>query len=466
MRKALIWMAAGLMAMQVAPAAAESFGDALASAYKNSDLLAQNQAVLRAADEDVAVAVAALRPVISWLNQATWSNGESVSLFGGKSWSNSLSDTIQISASMTLYDWGRGQVGVEVAKQTVLATEEALKNVEQQVLLNAAQAYVNVTLQQEMVAMQQSNVRLITEDLRATQDRFDVGEVTKTDVSQAQAQLAAAKAQLAASEGALALARESYKAAVGHYPGNLAPLPRAPHLPKSLNDAQAIAAKTNPSILSAQYQVKAADLRVELTKLQMQPTVTGSAAIGETVTGSGASLDTFLNSQKLSLTLNQTIYAGGQLSALYRKSMDAQDSARSGLELTAVQVAQSVGNAWANLGVAAASISAGDQQINAAQAALDGVRQEAAVGSRTTLDVLNAEQALLSAKAARLQAVANLYNGQYSLLANMGLMTASYLNLGIPTYDPKLYYDAVKNAPATSTQGAKLDKIMKLMGRD
>ena len=161
-----------------------------------------------------------------------------------------------------------------------------------------------------------------------------------------------------------------------------------------------------------------------------------------------------------------TLYGGGQLSALYRQSLNSQDASRFGLAQTAVGVAQGVGNAWSNLAVASASIAASDQQVAAAQAALDGVRQEFAVGSRTTLDVLNAQQAVLSAESAQLQAHANLNNGQYSLLSSMGLMTADHLKLGVPIYDPKAYFKAVQNGPVTSTQGRKLDSIMKLMGRD
>jgi outer membrane protein len=462
MRKTWLLMTAAVMAISTASAQAETFGDALASAYKNSNLLEQNQAVLRAADEDVAVAMAALRPVLQFVSSTGYSHKQSISLFGGTSWSESFSESLQLNAQMTLYDFGRADAGIEVAKETVLATEQSLRNVEQQVLLAAVQAYVNVTLQTEMVAMQQSNVRLITKDLRATQDRFDVGEVTRTDVAQAESQLASAKAQLAASEGQLALAREAYKATVGHYPSSLSPLPRAPKLPRNLTEATAVALKTNPQILAAQHQSKAADLRVAQSKANLQPEIVGQAGLGRTYLDTGDSLDSI----GASVTLSQTLYAGGQLSAFYRKSLNAQDSALAAVQQSGVTVAQGVGNAWANLSVAAASISAGDQQVAAAQAALDGVRQEAAVGSRTTLDVLNAEQALLNAKATRLQAVANLANGEYSVLFAMGLLTADHLGLGIPLYDPQAYYDAVKNGPATSAQGAKLDKILKLMGRD
>ena len=466
-------MAAGLLAAQAVAGQAETLGDALASAYKASNLLANKQALLRASDEDLATAVAAIRPVISWMNQASYSvyQYKQTSLVSTPSgpmavssmaYTNNLKDLLSLSAQLTLYDFGRSQAGIDVAHQTVLSTEEALTEVEQQVLLAAAQAYVQVTVQTQMVAMQQSNVELVSQDLKAAKDKFDVGEVTMTDVSQAEAQLASAKAQLAAAQGQLALARESYKAAVGHYPGKLSPLPPAPNLPKTLAEAQKIALATNPQLLSVKYQVSAADAQVTLAKANMLPTLVGQAQIGDTF-NEGAQPT---NANSLSITMNQTIYAGGKLSALYRKSLDQQDAARAALAQQAVTVSQGVGNAWSGIDVARVSIAAGDQQVVAAQAALDGTKQEAAVGSRTTLDVLNADQVLLNAKAGRLQSVANLYNGQYSLLAAMGLMTAKYLKLGIPTYDPQAYYNAVKNAPATAGRGARLDKILKLMGRN
>ena len=135
-----------------------------------------------------------------------------------------------------------------------------------------------------------------------------------------------------------------------------------------------------------------------------------------------------------------------------------------GLHQTSVQVAQNVGNAWANLAVSAASIDASSQQITAAQAAFDGVREEASLGARTTLDVLDAEQELLDARAARLQAEARRYTGIYQLLSTMGLLTVDHLKLGIPTFDPAAYYNAVKTAPATSAQGRRLDKILEKIG--
>jgi outer membrane protein len=169
--------------------------------------------------------------------------------------------------------------------------------------------------------------------------------------------------------------------------------------------------------------------------------------------------------ETIGITMDQTIYAGGRLASGVRKAIAQSQSAHAGLLQTGVNVEKEVGRAWSNILVASASIKAGDQQIAAAQAAYDGVKQEAELGSRTTLDVLDAEQNLLQAKASRLQAAANLYVSQYRLLSAMGQLTAEKLNLGIPTFDPEAYLNAVKHAPAHSAQGAKLDRILKSIGK-
>jgi outer membrane protein len=440
------------MTVGAVQAGAETLADALVSAYRNSHLLDQNQAVLRAADEDVAVAVSSLRPVLSYTAQA----GYSFSSRDGRTLQDDLSASLTLSAEILLLDFGRRELGIAIAKASVLATRQALVNVEQQVLLATVQAYVDVRLANEIVALRQSNVRLITQELRAAQDRFEVGEVTRTDVAIAEARLAASRSALAAAEGNLMVAREAYKAATGAYPGRLAALPATPKLPKSLEDAQAVARRTHPLILQAMEQVTIAERRVELAEANMKPTVGFGASVSLSDRGT--------LSEQLGLTMRQTIYAGGELSALYRKSLAGQEQARAQLGQTTVGVLQNLGNAWANLAVFAASIEASDRQIRAAQTAFDGVREEATLGARTTLDVLNAEQELLDARAARLEAEAGRYVAVYQVLASMGLLTVDHLNLGIPTYDPEAYYDAVKDAPATSAQGKKLDAILDKIG--
>jgi outer membrane protein len=451
MRK-FIGTLAAVLALSAPMAQAETLADALIAAYRNSNLLDQNRAVLRAADEDVAIAVSDLRPVIAFAAQAGYARSEFQSPAGGRGVNEGLAATFSLTADITVLDFGRNKLGVDVAKESVLATREALVGVEQGVLLSAVQAYVDVRLAQEIVALRQSNFRLITQELRASQDRFDVGEITRTDVSIAEARLAASRASLAAAEGDLMVARESYRAATGAYPGRLAGLPATPKTARTVDDAQAVAQRTHPSILQAQHEVTISELNVARGKANLKPNITARANISTDADG--------LDTETLGLNLNQTIYAGGKLSALYRKSLAGRDASRAGLHQTSRLVAQNVGNAWSNLLVSAASIEASGRQITAAQAAFDGVREEAALGARTTLDVLDAEQELLDARAARLQAEAGRYVGVYVLLSAMGLLTADHLQLGIPTYDAAAYYNAVKSAPATSAQGRRLDKIL------
>ena len=447
MRGFLAAVAVSVLGFAAPPAQAETLADALASAYKNSQLLDQNEALLRAADEDVAQAVARLRPVVSFVAQAQ--NTQTTPDLA----TDGLQSTLSLAAQWTLFDFGRNRLGVEIAKETVLATREALKGLESQVLLSAVSAFVDVRLQAEIVALRQSNVRLITQELRAAQDRFEVGEVTRTDVAIAEARLAAARSGLAAAQGDFQVARERYRAVVGDYPGNLAGLPPLPATARSMEEARMIALRTNSSILQAQRQVTVAQLGTEAAKAATRPSIDLDATISQ-------GLDEDVRRDSLSLSFNQTLYAGGSLSSAYRAALAQKEAAEANLLQTTITVGENVGNAWTALEVAAASIQAGALQVQAAQTAFDGVREEATLGARTTLDVLNAEQELLDARNTRLQAEAQRYVGVYTLLSQMGLLTVEHLNLGVPTYDPSVYYNAVKNAPATSTQGKRLQRIL------
>lgn len=479
MRKIWVWVAVGFMGTAPVSLGAETLTDALISAYRNSQLLEQNQAVLRAASEDLATAVGSLMPVFSYQASIQAQGQYYVEAVQGSFFTPAkpvgqtdytTATTLELLASISLMDFGRGRLNIELKNALVEASQKSLVNVEQQVLSDAVSAYVNMGLQGELVAAQQANVRLITQDLRAARDRFDVGEVTRTDVALAEAQLASAKAALASSQGNYNVAREAYKAAIGHYPAKLSGLPKVPSLPSTLDAARAIAQRTHPVILQSQAQAKASDIAVELARVQMMPNVTGSASLSQQFTGDGSG-GLFEGGssgpieERLGITMKQTIYAGGQLSSQLRKSVAQSQQAHAGLLQSVINVEEAVGTAWSNILVSSASINAGDEQIRAAQAAYDGVKQEAELGSRTTLDVLDAEQNLLSARASRLQAGANLYVSRYQLLSSMGLLTADHLRLGIPTFDPTAYLNAVKNAPATSGRGAKLDRILKTLGK-
>lgn len=460
------WVSGSMLAMGLAlapvVASAETLADALVAAYKNSGLLEQQRALLRAEDENVAIAVSALRPVLSYSATAGRTINDPALGTGGVALTDTWNASVSLSAQLLLFDFGQTDKRVEIARESVLMTREALVGVEQNVLLNAAIAYLDVVSATEAVALQNNSVRLITQELRAAQDRFDVGEITQTDVSLAQAALAAGRAAAAAAQGQLLVARESYKAAVGSYPGNLAPLPTPPRIPETVEAAKAQARLRHPDILSAQRAVTVSEKSVELSKLATLPTVqattsvTRSALPGNTITGQAG------------VTLSGPIYSGGRLTALYRQAIAQSEASRAALLVTTQGVERQVGNAWAQLAVAGASLEATDQQIRASQVALRGAREEATLGARTTLDVLNAEQDLLDAQTTALQSRADRYAAVYSLLASMGLLTAQHLNLGIVTYDPSAYFNAVQDAPLrrVSPQGQKLDHILEALGKE
>ena len=447
---------------------AESLSDAMVSAYRTSGLLTQQRALLRAKDEDVAVAVAGLRPVINYaLNTAVNSNQRT-------SWPASFTDgvtetisaTAQLSMDVTVYNFGVNTLRVDLARENVLMTRDALVGVEQLVLLRAVQAFLDVRSAHETAMLQANNVRLITEELRAARDRFEVGEITQTDVSYAEAQLAAGKSNEAAARGQLMIAREEYKAATGHYPSGLQVPPAAPISVRTLSEAKALARSRHPDVLAQQRAVKVADLSVEIAHRSMLPNLTAGGRASRTLSRTHVS-SSDSTSVGVDLTLSGPIYQGGQLSALYRQAKARAEANRAALHITVQNVEQTVANAWAQIAVAQASLQATDQQIRASRVALRGAREEATLGARTTLEVLSFEQDLLDAQAARISAQSNQYLAVYNLIAAMGLLTADRLRLGIATYDPEAYFNAVKRAPIydISPQGAKLDAIIETLGR-
>ncbi len=441
---------AGLMTLAPQTVVAESLGDALVGAYRNSALLEQNRALLRAADEGVAFEVGKLRPVLSYaLTQSRQQNGLGVT----------NATTASLSANMLLWDFGRTQLGIEAQKEAVLATREALRDIEQSVLSGAVAAYIQVRTASELVALRNNNVRLITEQFRAANDRFEVGEVTRTDVALAQARLAQARSNLVSAEGDFAIARESYNIAVGRYPGTLTAPPTPPRTASSLAEAKAIAVRTHPAVKQAQHNVRANELAAEAAERGIMPRLNGSASVNRDIFNQS-------NSSTLSITLSGPIYSGGQISSGFRRAVAQTEASRAQLRRAVQAVEQQVANAWFGIEVARARIEASDRQIRASTVAFRGVREEATLGARTTLDVLNAEQDLLDARTARVNAEAEAVRAVYTLLSSMGLLTVDHLGLGIPTYDPAAYYNAVKDAPATSTRGAALDRVLGRIGNN
>jgi outer membrane protein len=433
-------------------ARAETLADALAFGYRNSGLLEQNQALLRAADEDVAQAVAALRPIVNWRA------GLSVTPDHEALRRDLVEATLTLSAELTLWDGGRGRLAVEAQKEIVLATRERLRGVEQQVLLRIVQAYLEVQRKSAFVDLRENNVRLISQELQAARDRFEVGEVTRTDVSLAEARLAAARSLLAAEQGALARARAEFEAAVGRPPQGLTPVGPAA-ISQTLAEAQDFARANHPSIREAQHSVAAAELNILRAEAVMRPTLSLRGQID--LDDNGNSIET------LTLGFGGPIYQGGLLSSQVRQFVARRDAARAGLLVTTRSVVQNVANAFSFLEAARASRDASERQVRAASEAFSGVREEATLGARTTLDVLNAEQELLDARANLISAQVDETVASYTVLATMGLLTAEHLRLPVQLYDAEAYYNLVQNAPArVSEQGRALDRVLQAIGAD
>ncbi|MEL6587907.1 MAG: TolC family outer membrane protein, partial [Pseudomonadota bacterium] len=358
-----------------ASARAETLADAFINAYRSSPLLDQQRALLRALDEDVAVAVAALRPVVS--AQANYS--KTLNENGNSGTSASLS----LILDYTLVDGGQRVLRLGATKEAVLAGRYDLLQEEQSLLLNTAAAYIDLLEAVRNVDLRENNLRLLEQQLQAARDRFEVGEVTRTDVTIAEARQAAARSLLANARGQVDIQREVYRLTVGALPtGRLQAPPQAPALPPSLERAQALALQVNPTILSAQHDIVAAELLASAAEADRLPTIGLRGTVEENRIRDGAQAT-------LGVTGNIPIYSGGRLSALNRRAIANAQATRARLSQQARIVTENVGRAWALLQIANAQIVASRQQVRSSQLAFEGFREEASLGARTTLDVLD-----------------------------------------------------------------------------
>lgn len=428
-------------------AQAETLNSALTAAYNNSNLLEQNRALLRAQDENVAIALSALRPQINAQSTITQTD-RATNPRGGN-----LGSTISLGLDLLLYDNGSTALGVEAAKETVLAARKQLVGLEQQVLFNAVQAYVGVLRDSRVLRLREQNLRLVTQELRAAEDRFEVGEVTRTDVAQAEARLADARGILAAAQGDLAISKELYRVAIGRDPQNLDTIRALPKMPANLQAAIEIAVRNAPGILQAQHQISADELNARRAQANISPRISLSGSVGHS-----SEID---NNSQVGLTMTVPLYQGGQLSALRRRALATVHASKSNLNQQVILTRQTVSDSWSQLIVARARVRASEQQVAAAQIAFDGAREEAKLGARTTLDVLDTEQALSDARTNRIVAETQVYTAAYQLVAATGMLTADDLGLPVERYDPAEYYNSAKNAPVPSSkQGQKLNRIL------
>ncbi|MEW2916756.1 TolC family outer membrane protein [Ruegeria sp. ANG10] len=458
-------LTAGL-ALSVVPGRAvwaDNLTDAFIGAYNTSGLLEQNRALLRAADEDVAIALSALRPIINWAVEVS-QNYNRNSTSAGVVRDEPANFFTGLTLSQLIYDGGFSVLGKQSAQETVLATRQTLLDVEQDVLFRGLNAYLGVLLQEETVQIRLNNVDVSAEELRASQDRFDVGEVTRTDVALSEAQLASSQADLAVARGNLSIAQAEYVNAVGKAPGRTAGQPSLPNLPRSEGEAVSLAQRNHPAIQSAQHQVRALDLFVQQQRANLGPNVRLNADAGLRESYDN---DDSLEDATVALRFEQPIYAGGRLAATVRRAMATRDASRANLLNVQKDITQGVADAYAAYQAASASLRASTERVRASQVAFDGIREEATLGARTTLDVLNAQQDLLDAQLAEVASRTERSRAAYQLLDAQGLLTAERLGLAVQIYDPTLYYNLVKKAPAqVSRQSRDLDRVLKALRRD
>jgi outer membrane protein len=352
--------------------------------------------------------------------------------------------TMQLDVVQPLYTGGQVENATEAALTRMSAQEALVIATEQQVLLSAVFAYMDVLRDETLVDLSENNVTLISEQLRAAEERFDVGEVTRTDVAQAEARLAAARSLLAARIGALQASIEVYRRAVGAYPEDLQPPPPIPDLPASADQAVQIAMVEDPELLAARLDRIAAgsDVREAIGALLPQVALVGrvSRADDLDITRDGTTGAT------VGLQVTIPFYDGGFSYSRIREAQAVVEAEESDIVATMRQTAEQVGTAWADLNVAKASIEAGQLEVRAAEIAFQGVQEEAKVGARTTLDVLDAEQELLNARADLVVSRRDLVVAAYSLLFAIGKLSVEHLGLDLGEVMPVAdYWDSVED---------------------
>ena len=438
-RSALAMMGAILAIGVVAPLKAETLFEALATAYATSPSLQAARAAVRSSDEGVPQALAGWRPTVS-LNSSVGLQKSETNLTEEQ---DLLPRTYSADLSQSLYAGGRTVASMAQAKSNVLLARAQLKFAEQEVLSTGVTAFLDVLRDQARVQLTINDEMVLRRLLEATRDRFEVGEVTRTDVAQADARLSEVIANRVGVEGNLASSRASYRQVFGVMPGALQPAPPLPILPATEAEALAIAEAENPSIVVALQQEAVALHGVSDAEGRLLPTVglTGRASR----TDESSTEDSDSQSYSVVASISIPLYQAGSVHALVRQSKELLNQRRLEVEETRREVIEAASQAWARMTSTRSQISARIEAIRANEIALEGVRQEAEVGSRTTLDVLDAEQELLDSRVALVIAERDEYVAGYQLLATIGRLTALNIELPVQIYDPERHYRKVRN---------------------
>ena len=456
------WLAVNVIACVALPTAvitarADTLESALVQAYQNNPTLNSQRASVRATDEGVSQALSGYRPKVN----ITASGGEQ-SLSSN---SRVVGPTVAPDAPAVYFQqsgynatYGAGATitqtifnGYQTANKTrqaeaqVLAARATLRVTEQTVLLNAVTAYMNLLRDSAIFDLQKRNVEVLQEQLRQTRDRFNVGEVTRTDVAQAESSVASGRSQVLSAEANYKASGATYRQVIGSNPGKLTPgSPVDRFSPQSLGVAVDFASATHPAVTTAQFNMDAVQLQVQVAEGALYPTVSVQGNVQKNYMVGLNTIESY-NASVLG-TLSVPIYQGGAEYSAIRQAKETLGQRRLDFDAARDQVRQSVVQSWGLLEAAKGNIDATTSQVQSSEIALNGVREEARVGQRTTLDVLNAQQALVNARVALVIAQRDRVVASYTLLASVGRLAPQVLALRVPVYEPQVHYEQVRDS--------------------
>jgi len=437
---------AGLvLALAASSPQAQTLTQALAETYNTNPQLLAQRALLRATDEQVPQALSFWRPTVNFTGQVGFSTNSLDEPLTGRRHILLRPDLLQFQANQPIYRGGRTEAQTRQAINTVESTRAQTLAVETTVFQAVAMAYLDVVRDQALVEVNRYNVEVLRKQLEATQDRFRVGEVTRTDVAQAEASLAQAQGQLVNQQGQLEVSRAEYVRAVGHPPGRLL-LPRdRPALPATREEALSLAANNNFSVIAATFAELAARDNIDVVRGQLLPQVSVVGTLSRSYDQATSFKGGLLNAAQITAQLTMPLYEGGAIYSQTRQAEQTVGQRRSQVDDARRAAVQTATQFWSTLEAARASISSFAAAVRAAQIALEGTQQEALVGTRTVLDVLIQNQTLLTTQSQLVTAQHDGALAEFNLAASVGRLIAPELRLPVKLYDMEQHYNEVKD---------------------
>lgn len=430
------------------PALADTIEAALVRAYQNNPQLNAQRAQVRSTDENVPQALSGYRPKVG-INLSTGYQYQDIQQVQKGLAIHSdpplQPNSASLTVNQTLYNGNQTANRTRAAESQVSGAREALRVLEQTVLLQAATAYMDYLRDAATLEVQRSNVRVLEQTLKQTRDRFNVGEVTRTDVAQSEAQLAAGRTQALTAESNLTTTRANFRRIIGNEPTNLAPgSPVDRFLPGTIASAVNLSLVENPNVTASMFGIDVNYLQVKINEGALLPTVTLQAAVSQSYQ---QTLTVFRTTSASAIaTASVPIYQGGGEYSLIRQSKENLAQQRLNLETTRDQIRATVVQAWGQLEAGKAQVKSAQAQVTASEIALNGVREEAKAGQRTTLDVLNAQQALVNARVALVTAQHDRVVASYSVMSAVGRLAPQVLGLNTTVYDPSVHYQQVRDS--------------------